>query len=206
MHAPGVVDTSTNAITGMKASTAVVVLSAFLLSCDGSSTPGWNPVNVHADYALPYPVGKAYVCMQGFNSTPTHMGSFKYSVDFSMSIGTPVTAARRGQVVYVVHAYFDSDPAAGHENVVIVRHEDSTYARYSHLTMNGSWVIVNNLVIEGDTIGLSGNSGSSVPHLHFDVTASFSGRDDQTIPFAFRNTAPHPAGPQRGVTYEAYRY
>jgi hypothetical protein len=80
----------------MKASTAVVVLSAFLLAWDGSSTPGWNPVIVHAEYVLPYPVGKAYVCMQEFNSTPTHMGSCKYSVDFSMSVGTPVTATAVG--------------------------------------------------------------------------------------------------------------
>ncbi|MBI3233450.1 MAG: hypothetical protein HYZ42_05320, partial [Bacteroidetes bacterium] len=41
---------------------------------------------------------------------------------------------------------------AGHENVVIVMHEDSTYARYVHLTTNGALVTRGQTVMPGDTI------------------------------------------------------
>lgn len=158
-------------------------------------------------YALPYPIGKAYTCTQGFNSSPSHTGTFEYSVDFGMSIGTLVTAARSGRVVYIVESYSDDDQIGGHENVVIIMHDDSTYARYAHLTRNGALVQLNRMVVPGDTVGLSGNSGSSgSPHLHFDVTKTFGGRSDQTIPFDFKNTKPHPFGFERGATYESYPY
>ena len=124
-----------------------------------------------------------------------------------MSIGTVVTAARKGRVVYVVENYPNGDLTAGHENVVIVMHEDSTYARYIHLTTNGALVVINQLVMPGDTVGLSGNSGqSNHPHLHFDVTGTFTGRSDQTIPFDFMNTSPHPVGFTQGAVYEAFAY
>jgi murein DD-endopeptidase MepM/ murein hydrolase activator NlpD len=90
---------------------------------------------------------------------------------------------------------------------VIIKHEDSTYARYVHLTLNGALVLLNQIVVPGDTIGLSGSTGTNGgPHLHFDVTNTFDGKSDQTIPFDFMNTISHPIGLQRGVTYEALPY
>jgi murein DD-endopeptidase MepM/ murein hydrolase activator NlpD len=179
----------------------------FLHACSTNSTelsdePKHN--NLDAKYVLPYPIGKTYTCTQGFNSSPSHFGSFYYSVDFGMPIKTLITAARSGRVVYVVESNLDSDQTPGHENVVIVMHEDTTYARYVHLTLNGALVKVNQTVMCGDTVGLSGSSGTNGgPHLHFDVTKSFSGKSDQTIPFYFKNTSPHPNGLQSGVAYEA---
>ena len=124
-----------------------------------------------------------------------------------MPIGTLITAARSGHVVYILERYSDDDHTAGHENVVIVMHEDSTYARYAHLTTNGALVRNGQNVLPGDTIGKSGNSGSgAVPHLHFDVTNSYSGRSDQTIPFDFKNTIQHPIGLQEDVSYKAFQY
>ena len=184
-----------------------LVLCLLFLSCNRDSSDDGQPIVTDAKYVLPYPVGKTYTCSQGFNNTPSHTGTFSYSVDFGMSIGTLVTVARSGRVVYVLESYSDSDQMAGHENVVIIMHEDSTYARYVHLTFNGALVQVNQTVVLGDTVGLSGNSGSSAaPHLHFDVTRTFDGRGDQTIPFDFKNTSPHPVGLQRGVAYEALPY
>jgi murein DD-endopeptidase MepM/ murein hydrolase activator NlpD len=128
-------------------------------------------------------------------------------VDFAMPIGTLITAARNGRVVYILESYSDNDRTAGHENVVVVIHEDSTYARYVHLTTNGSLVTYGQVVAPGDTIGLSGNSGSSgAPHVHFDITTTNSGRSDQTIPFDFKNTTKHPIGLQEGVSYKAFPY
>jgi murein DD-endopeptidase MepM/ murein hydrolase activator NlpD len=163
--------------------------------------------SVDAKYVLPYPVGKVYYCSQGFNSSFSHYDTFKYAVDFDMPVGTLVTATRAGRVVYVVENYSDNDHVIGHENVVIVMHEDSTYARYTHLTTNGALVERNQLLMPGDTLGLSGSSGeSNHPHLHFDVTKTFTGRFDMTIPFDFMNTSPHPVGLKSGLFYEAFGY
>ena len=185
----------------------LLTLCLIFLSCKEHAPEVAPTPSVEAKYVLPYPVGTAHTCAQGFNTSYSHYGSFRYAVDFEMPIGTVVTAARKGRVVYVVESYSDSDQAGGHENVVIVMHEDSTYARYVHLTTNGGLVEVGQMLMPGDTVGLSGNSGSSyLPHLHFDVTGSFTGAGDQTIPFDFWNTNPHPFGFQQGAVYEALPY
>jgi murein DD-endopeptidase MepM/ murein hydrolase activator NlpD len=191
----------------MKAMMMSLMLCALFLSCNGDPSDAGKPIVTDAKYVLPYPVGKTYTCSQSFNSTPSHTGTFNYAVDFTMSVGTLVTAARSGRVVYVLESYPDDDQMSGHENVVVIMHEDSTYARYVHLTLNGALVQENETVVPGDTVGLSGSSGTDGgPHLHFDVTRTFGGRSDQTIPFDFKNTGPHPVGLQRGVAYEALPY
>ncbi len=189
----------------MKAKMTFLLICLLFLSCNDDMSSEEKSALTDKKYMLPYPIGKAYTCTQGFNMSPSHTGTFRYSVDFGMPIGTIVTAARSGRVIYILESYSDDDQMGGHENVVIIMHEDSTYARYVHLTRNGARVQVNQMVVPGDTVGFSGNSGSSgSPHLHFDVTKSYGGRSDQTIPFDFMNTKPHPLGLERGVTYEAF--
>ena len=191
----------------MKSSAAIAVLCVLFLSCKHQSTDDDVAPSVVAKYVLPYPVGREYTCSQGFNNPYSHNGTFRYAVDFTMPIGTLVTAARSGHVVYVLENYSDDDHTPGHENVVIVMHEDSTYARYVHLTTEGALVTRGRTVIPGDTIGLSGNSGSSgEPHLHFDVANANTGRNDQTILFDFKNAIRHPIGLQVGVSYKAFPY
>jgi murein DD-endopeptidase MepM/ murein hydrolase activator NlpD len=184
-----------------------LIFILFFLSCNRDSTEIEQPKITDKLYVLPFPIGKAYTCLQGFNSPLSHFGTFRYSVDFGMPIGTIVTAARSGRIVYILESYSDNDQIEGHENVVIVMHEDSTYARYVHLTPKGALVQINQMVVSGDTVGLSGSSGTNaIPHLHFDITKTFDGRSDQTIPFDFVNTMPHPVGLQSSVTYEALPY
>ena len=184
-----------------------LIFFLLFLSCGSDSSDNGQPIIIDKKYVLPYPIGKAYTCSQGFNSSPSHLGTFSYAIDFEMPIGTLVTAARSGRIVYILESYSDNDQIDGHENVVIVMHEDSTYARYVHLTLNGALVHMNQIVVPGDTVGLSGSSGTNGgPHLHFDITKTFNGKSDQTIPFDFMNTISHPVGLQRGVTYEALPY
>lgn len=193
----------------MKIKILFLILSALFLSCSHDSLdsilPGMNElIPMEAKLVLPYPVGKEYICTQGFNNSFSHYGTFSYSVDFDMPIGTLVTAVKKGRVVYVVQNFPNGDLTAGHENVVIIIHDDTTYSRYSHLTTGGAFVKVNQMVMPGDSVGLSGNSGeSNHPHLHFDVTKTFTGRNDQTIPFDFKNTIPHPYGMKIGISYKA---
>lgn len=123
-------------------------------------------------YALPFEKGKAYRMMQGYESLFSHKGD--YAVDFKMKPGTKVLAARAGVVVFVR----DSDSAGGvgkrfvgKGNGITVRHADSTYAHYWHLRHKGALVSVGDAVVEGQWIGLSGNTGfTAFPHLHFEVS------------------------------------
>jgi murein DD-endopeptidase MepM/ murein hydrolase activator NlpD len=191
----------------MKTRIIFLIVCLHFISCGHSPSENGELKTVEAKYVLPYPVGKAYLCSQGFNSSISHYGTFSCSVDFNMPIGTLVTAARAGRVVYILENYSDNDHTVGHENVVVLMHEDSTFSRYAHLTTNGALVKMNQLLMPGDTVGLSGNSGNSYhPHLHFDVTGRFSDKSDQTIPFDFFNTSSHPIGLKIGVTYEALQY
>ncbi|MBA4318759.1 MAG: M23 family peptidase [Flavobacterium sp.] len=160
-----------------------------------------------SDYVLPFPIGQSYICMTTWNTPPSHIGEFKYGVDFAMTIGTQITAAREGTVVYKQERYTDDDNVPGHENYVIVDHLDSTFARYVHITQNGARVNIGQQVKKGDLIALSGNSGSSgPPHLHFDVTKGSSIPGTQTIQVWFKNTKPHPSGLVLLEVYKAEKY
>lgn len=189
----------------MKAKKLFLIVGLLFISCNNEITDELD--SLEAKFVLPFPVGKSYYCFQGFNSSYSHYGSFKHAIDFDMPIGTFITAAREGRVIYVVENYSDNDHAIGHENIVVVAHEDSTYARYVHLTTNGALISAGTLVMPGDTIALSGNSGnSSHPHLHIDVTKTFTGRDDITIPYDFKNANPRPVGLNAGRYYKALSY
>lgn len=159
-------------------------------------------------YTLPYNVGEAYFVGQ----TTQHPGVQKFAIDQLMPIGTEILAIEGGRIVRVEESYVDGDHTPGHENFVFVEHDDGSVARYIHLTRNGALVEVGNRVLQGDVIGLSGDTGnSSAPHLHFDVTLCCcvaAGEYDelpcgQTIPLSFSNTEEHTCGLELGVTYMA---
>lgn len=214
--------------TGEKLPVALVGLAAALsvASCSGSreGSPTAPDVPPGADcaafadprtaaFVLPFAVGQRFPVSRTFGHyTPGNGGVGLYAVDFPMPVGTPVHAARAGVVVAVEERFSDEDRATFHENWVMVRHADDTVARYIHLTRDGALVAVGDVVGQGQTIGLSGNSGpSSSPHLHFDVQACGPnlppGYNDlpcgMTVPLSFRNTQAHACGLERGASYEA---
>jgi murein DD-endopeptidase MepM/ murein hydrolase activator NlpD len=118
-----------------------------------------------------------------------------------MPIGTSVVTVRNGIVQLVEERFEDGTQVPGQENYINVVHSDGTIAAYVHLTKDGALVDVNDAVVQGQIIGLSGNSGSSSePHLHFHVQAC-SGCI--TTPVTFRNTRPHPNGLVQGESYTA---
>lgn len=169
--------------------------------------PDWRTSN----YVLPYPVGMAYLVVNG-NCPPgmmtqAHQGINKYAYDFIMDIGTTITAARAGTVVRVVQGGVDFNGPNGVANRVTVEHMDGTAATYVHLTQGGARVRVGDFVNSGDPVGLSGSSGLSRianPHLHFSVLET-ANQGAPSIPTTFRNTDPNPLGLEQGVTYEALR-
>ena len=187
---------------------AILVFAATGLSCKDEGSRKDVSLAGAQQCVLPFPIGNAYPCFQGFNGRYGHSGVFAYSVDFTMQIGTTITAVRGGRVRYVQESYLDTDGTPGHENVVIIDQGDSTYARYAHLTAGGALVTAGQVVEQGDTIALSGASGQSViPHLHFDVTkGSYDRWNAQTIPFVFMNASPSHQELQAGVVYRAMPY
>lgn len=122
-----------------------------------------------------------------------HQGHCSFAYDFQMPIGTPVHAARSGKVVHVEQSHKDATRKPGEENVVVIQHDDGTYARYYHLTQNGAKVAVGKDVKQKQLIALSGDSGASAgPHLHFDVTKECFKWGCQTIKMEFHNTKQNP--------------
>lgn len=176
--------------------------AAALSSCDLAYPPAEG-----SPYALPFPPGTEYPMIQGAcppNPAWGHHGS--YAWDFEMEIGTPVVAARGGLVYFVVESIEDGDPSQ--PNGIGIEHADGTVAQYYHFTKDGVLVEPGDTVTQGQTIGLSGNTGPSTgPHLHLWVlrSRSMAGKAD-SLPISFSN-AGGPLGSDgglvQGATYRA---
>jgi murein DD-endopeptidase MepM/ murein hydrolase activator NlpD len=103
------------------------------------------------------------------------------------------------------------DGDSNRTNLVTVEHDDGTVALYSHLTLNGVQVTIGQPLLQGDVVGLSGNTGNTggLPHLHFSVhpcgaLPGLPGTGDcPSEPVNFSNTAANPIGLQAPFAYEA---
>lgn len=188
----------------------LILLSVILLGifdCKKDNNSITNSQLSDSEYVLPYPIGEKYRCTQSFGGNISHQGVFYFSVDFDMPKGSIITAARKGRVIFFQENFYDQDLGTEKANVVIIQHEDSTYARYAHLTHNGALVEVGQEVETGDTLGFSGSSGSPGHyHLHFDVTKDCSQTNCKTIPFKFKNCSPDHYPLESGVYYRAEEY
>ena len=177
------------------------------LDCDAFPEPTSSP------YVLPFPVNQAF----SVSNTIGHYvlgngGVGLYAIDFGMPVGTPIVAARGGTVVAVRESFHDDNGVDLEENFVFIRHDDETIGRYFHLTHDGALVEQGEEVVQGVTIGMSGNTGQSAgPHLHFDVQMCGPNLPPeynklpcgQTLPVSFSNTEQHRCGLEYGKTYRA---
>jgi len=169
-----------------------------------------NKDAVHDDdqvYRLPYATGKVYRVLQGFGSRFSHTGIEQYAVDFKMTEGTAVHAARAGLVARTEERHsvgcWDGG-CGGYANYIIILHDDDTTGEYYHLQTAGVLVAVGERVEAGDKIGLSGNTGNSaLPHLHFGVYRAIERGREQSIPFRFLSADGIVARPRRGGLYQA---
>ncbi len=165
-----------------------------------------------SDYVLPFPVGTAYAVNQGNCSGFGHNGIFLNGYDFIMNIGTQVSAARAGTVIFTNENVPDGNRNG--TNLITIQHADGTAALYSHLTINGVLVEPGQQIRAGQVIGLSGDTGNTggLPHLHFSVhsCASLPGLPGSincpSMPITFRNTSPNPFGLNPQVTYPAGQF
>lgn len=146
------------------------ILNPKLIPKEGSGALYWP-----LDYILvTSPFGQRCIKLNGINSCKFH-----YGLDFRASIGTPVKAMAIG----VVEGVGDTDLAckgASYGKWVFIRYNNGLASTYGHLSVITAKV--GQKVKVGDTVGLSGNTGSSTgPHLHVNVYASDGVKVD-TVP------------------------
>lgn len=162
----------------------------------------WTPgiLNAKHDdtyrYALPYAQGAHYRLVQGFGGGYSHKGASRYAVDFAMPVGTPVHAARGGQVIDLQQKYDRGGPSrrySRYANFVTILHADGTTGEYYHLRQYGVQVALGDNVNPGQLLGYSGNTGfSSLPHLHFAVYQAKSHGKYASVPFKFSQSLQQP--------------
>lgn len=167
--------------------------------CPGVAYPDWSD----SPYVLPVPVGQSVDidlshCSGSFHSQGQPDA---YAIDFNMAVGTTITAARPGRVVFVEESGADGGFP---NNRVVVDQHDGSYAQYMHLTQSGAAVAVGDSVSSGTVIGLSGATGlAGYPHLHFVVTIGDHAYPYESVPVTFRNTSPNPRSLLSGRRYTA---
>ena len=158
-------------------------------------------------YLLPYESGKSYRVLQGYGSRFSHRGLEQYAVDFNMSVGTPVHAARAGVVARIEETNDKGcwdDGCGAFANYIVILHNDGTTGEYYHLAQNGALVEVGDNVVAGEKIALSGNTGhTTMPHLHFAVYRAAEWGNTQSIPVRFLSSAGIVDKPRRGGRYLA---
>ncbi len=163
----------------------------------------------HEAYSLPFQSGQAFEVYQGYNGKISHFGPERYALDFSMAVGTPVMAARGGQVVSIKDDSNRGGPTAEYKpygNFIRILHNDGTVADYYHFRQHGVEVALGQRVGEGQFLGYSGNTGHSTgPHLHFLVYRPGSaGKTRDPIPVRFLVVGQdHPVELKEGESYRA---
>jgi murein DD-endopeptidase MepM/ murein hydrolase activator NlpD len=121
-------------------------------------------------YQLPYQQGTSHKVVQGYGGLFSHKNTA--ALDFSMPIGTPIYAAREGEI----YSYKDDGTKGGwlssykkEANYIMIKHSDGSFGCYWHLKHKGV-VTKKGKVAKGELIGYSGNTGFTLqPHLHFSV-------------------------------------
>ncbi len=110
-------------------------------------------------------------------SSPTHKGPAKYSIDFSMREGTKILATADGKVVKMKDdsnegglekKYSSPKGLEEYMNRIHLKHANGEYSGYYHIKYRSTMVKEGQIVKEGQPIGLCGSTGySEGPHLHF---------------------------------------
>ena len=125
-----------------------------------TQTKYWDgPFTMPANAGLGSPFGswRSYSGAGGVNRRHT-------GYDLRAGSGTPVLASANGRVVFSgwldIHGYN-----------IIIDHGWGVYSEYAHLSQR--YVVPGQFVLQGDVLGLSGNTGRSTgPHIHWEIAVN----------------------------------
>jgi len=139
-----------------------------------------------AGHILSWPVENVYIT-QFFGHTPFATANPQVygegghnGVDFRASIGTNIKTVLSGTVTAVGNTDINC-PGASYGKWVLVRHNNGLSSLYAHLSLIK--VSVGQVLVTGDTVGYSGNTGYSTgPHLHLTIYAT-EGVEVKEYPF-----------------------
>jgi murein DD-endopeptidase MepM/ murein hydrolase activator NlpD len=149
-------------------------------------------VDYNRKMSLPFPKGKSYKIIQGYNGQYSHKTDYsRYAIDFGLQKNDTICAANDGFVVGVIKDYKvggDDKRLEDFANYITLYHPQSgLYTQYAHLKYNGNLVNVGDMVKQGQAIGLAGMTGfTSIAHLHFNVLVPCPPKDGfRSIPIEF---------------------
>lgn len=152
----------------------LVIVMMFSVTVQAAERKYILPIDSAANYYISYYpdpeedgiylLGNAACDGESYNTYGGHEG-----MDFIMSVGTPIYAAASGTVTRQQQSC-SADLCYG--NYLYINHGNSNWTMYAHLD---SYVAGNSqFVNQGDLIAYSGTSGTSTPHLHWEVVTGTS--------------------------------
>lgn len=172
---------------------------------------GWqlgDPASQAVNYLYKLPVSSKarHRITQSFNGAFSHTDiANQHAVDIAMPVGTNISAAREGTVIWTKDDYHMSGKTQyflDKANYIKILHEDGTYAVYAHILLGSANVQPGDKVKAGDVLARSGSSGYSTgPHLHFVVRKNV-GLKTVSIPFRFVDQSGAPFVPKMGMKIE----
>ncbi len=166
------------------------ILSAFA-SCTQDEAPELMPPE---GFWLPLECSTSANISQGNFGAFSHQGRAAYAFDFSLGVGTPLTAMADGIVWHVYDQTGPGDPCYSgggpgcfpYANLVVLMHGDGTTSVYKHLSE--VMVGLGEFVPRGVAVGLSGSSGYSTgPHAHVMRQEDCGDPNCDSIPLSFED-------------------
>lgn len=133
---------------------------------------------------------ECFVCA---SSPQSHLGPFKWAIDFLVPDGTPVLAAYKGKVIEVQEhsdSWGEGPEYRDLLNYLTIQHPNGEFTQYCHLekdSVSRSGISVGSLVKQGQQVGMVGKTGwTDRDHLHF-----ITFRTSKPIgPFSFKSLQP----------------
>lgn len=184
------------------------VLTTYTANIEGDGRVPTNPCGNTILHKLPWIEGNSYYITR----TISHgAGIEEYAIDIAMPIGDTIVASRGGTVTYSNEQFGNnncpynggcSSNCVNNVNKVVIDHGDGTSSLYLHFTLNGVLVDIGDVVVQGQPIGLAGNSGcSSGPHLHYQLQQTGGSWWTQSIPVHFADVPTNCGQLQPQITY-----
>jgi murein DD-endopeptidase MepM/ murein hydrolase activator NlpD len=141
-------------------------------------------------YTLPFQKGTMHTVVQGYGGVFSHKNIA--AIDFEMPVGTPIYAARGGEIYSFKDDSDEGGPSTAYDkkaNYIIIKHTDGSFGCYWHLKKNGV-VIKKGAIQNGQLIGYSGATGFTLnPHLHFSVKLKLNYDKNSFVKTKFYTTA-----------------